>query len=148
MMSVTLIFDQVSVKDAFMADKFAASPTSVVTGVASLVKEAVTGEEYSVQPIIEGFIGMLRQERTRFITFCWGSMQYEGVVNSLNTRYTMFNLTGQPIRGEVELSMILVDEEVGPTNMGVWKKHYEEAFGGGNVSYRNKTQYVGNILNL
>ena len=75
-------------------------------------------------------------------------MQYEGVVNSLNTRYTMFSLTGQPIRGEVELSMILVDEEVGPTNMGVWKKHYEEAFGGSNVSYRNKTQYVGNILNL
>lgn len=148
MMNVTLIFDQVSVKDAFMADKFAASPTGAVTGVASLVKEAVTGEEYSVQPIIEGFIGMLRQERTRFITFCWGSMQYEGVVNSLNTRYTMFNLTGQPIRGEVELSMILVDEEVGPTNMGIWKKHYEEAFGGGNVSYRNKTQYVGNILNL
>ena len=148
MMSVTLIFDQVSVKDAFMADKFAASPTGAATGMTSLVKEAVTGEEYSVQPIIEGFIGMLRQERTRFITFCWGSMQYEGVVNSLNTRYTMFNLTGQPIRGEVELSMILVDEEVGPTNMGVWKKHYEEAFGGGNVSYRNKTQYVGNILNL
>jgi len=148
MMNVTLIFDQVYIRDAFMADKFATSPVGAAIGVASLAKEAATGEEYSVQPIIEGFIGMLRQERTRFITFCWGSMQYEGVVNSLNTRYTMFSLTGQPIRGEVELSMILVDEEVGPTNMGVWKKHYEEAFGGGNVSYRNKTQYVGNILNL
>ena len=44
--------------------------------------------------------------------------------------------------------MIQVDEEVGPNDMGVWKKHYEEAFGGGNVSYKNKTQYVGNILNL
>lgn len=148
MMNVKLIFDQVSVKDAFMADKLAMSPTGVATGAASLVKEAVTGEEYSVQPVIEGFIGMLRQERTRFVTFCWGSMQYEGVVNSLNTKYTMFSLTGQPIRGEVELSMILVDEEVGPNDMGVWKKHYEEAFGGGNVSYKNKTQYVGNILNL
>lgn len=148
MMNVTLIFDQVYIRDAFMADKFATAPVGAAIGVASLIKEAATGEEYSVQPIIEGFIGMLRQERTRFITFCWGSMQYEGVVNSLNTRYTMFSLTGQPIRGEVELSMILVDEEVGPTNMGVWKKHYEEAFGGGNVSYRNKTQYVGNILNL
>ena len=148
MMNVKLIFDQVSVKDAFMADKLAMSPTGVATGAASLVKEAVTGEEYSVQPVIEGFIGMLRQERTRFVTFCWGSMQYEGVVNSLNTKYTMFSLTGQPIRGEVELSMILVDEEVGPNDMGVWKKHYEEAFGSGNVSYKNKTQYVGNILNL
>lgn len=148
MMNVTLIFDQVSVKDAFMADKFAASPTSVATGAAALGKELATKEEYSVQPIIEGFIGMLRQESTRFITFCWGSMRYEGMVNSLNTRYTMFSLTGQPIRGEVELSMILVDEEVGPDNMGIWKKHYEEAFGGGNVSYKNKTQYVGNILNL
>lgn len=148
MMNVTLIFDQVSVKDAFMADKIAMSPTGIATGATSLVKEAVTKEEYSVQPIIEGFIGMLRQERTRFVTFCWGAMQYEGIVNSLNTRYTMFSLTGQPIRGEVELSMILVDEEVGPNNMGVWKKHYEEAFGGGNVSYKNKTQYVGNILNL
>ncbi len=148
MMSVTLIFDQVSVKDAFMADKFAANPTGVATGVATLAKEAITKEEYSVQPIIEGFIGMLRQERTRFITFCWGSMQYEGIVNSLNTKYTMFSLTGQPIRGEVDFSMILVDEEVGPNNMGVWKKHYEEAFGGGNVSYKKKTQSVGNIFNI
>ena len=148
MMNVTLIFDQVSVKDAFMADKFAASPTGAATGTVSLIKEAVTGEEYSVQPIIEGFIGMLRQERTRFVAFCWGAMQYEGIVNSLTTRYTMFSLSGQPIRGEVDMSMILVDEEVGPNNMGVWKTHYEEAFGGGNVSYKNKTQYVGNLLNL
>ena len=148
MMSVTLIFDQVSVKDAFMADKFAANPTGIATGAATLAKEAITKEEYSVQPIIEGFIGMLRQERTRFITFCWGSMQYEGIVNSLNTKYTMFSLTGQPIRGEVDLSMILVDEEVGPKDMGVWKKHYEEAFGGGNVSYKKKTQAVGNIFNI
>lgn len=148
MMNVTLIFDQVSVKDAFMADKFQASPTGTITGTTSLIREAVTKEEYSVQPIIEGFIGMLRQESTRFITFCWGAMQYEGIVNSLNTKYTMFSLTGQPIRGEVELSMILVDEEVGPNNMGIWKKHYDEAFGGGNVSYKDKTQYVGNLLNL
>ena len=148
MMNVTLIFDQVSVKDAFMADKFAASATGVATGVATLAKEAATKEEYSVQPIIEGFIGMLRQERTRFVAFCWGAMQYEGIVNSLTTRYTMFSLSGQPIRGEVDLSMILVDEEVGPNDMGAWRAHYEEAFGGGNVSYRNKTQYVGNLLNL
>lgn len=147
MMNVTLIFDQVSVKDAFMADKIAASPTSVATGAGTLAKQLITGEEYSVQPIIEGFIGMLRQERTRFVTFCWGKMEYEGIVNSLNTNYTMFSLTGQPIRGEVELSMILVDEEVGPHNLGKWKKHYKEAFKG-NVSYRDKTQYVGNLLNL
>ena len=102
MMSVTLIFDQVSVKDAFMADKFAANPTGVATGAATLAKEAITKEEYSVQPI----------------------------------------------RGEVDFSMILVDEEVGPNNMGVWKKHYEEAFGGGNVSYKKKTQSVGNIFNI
>lgn len=148
MMNVTLIFDQVSVKDAFMADKIAASPTSIATGGMTLAKETITGQEYSVQPIIEGFIGMLRQERTRFVTFCWGSMQYEGIVNNLETSYTMFNLTGQPIRGEVQMSMVLVDEEVGPNNMGIWKQHYEEAFGGGNVSYRDKTQYVGNLINL
>lgn len=147
MMNVTLIFDQVSVKDAFMADKIAMSPTSILTGAGTLAKELITGEEYSVQPIIEGFIGMLRQERTRYVTFCWGSMEYEGIVNSLNTNYTMFSLTGQPIRGEVELSMVLVDEEVGPHNLGKWKQHYEDAFGG-NVSYRDKTQYVGNLLNL
>lgn len=147
MMNVTLIFDQVSVKDAFMADKIAASPTSILTGAGTLAKELITGEEYSVQPIIEGFIGMLRQERTRYVTFCWGSMEYEGIVNSLNTNYTMFSLTGQPIRGEVELSMVLVDEEVGPHNLGKWKQHYEDAFSG-NVSYRDKTQYVGNLLNL
>lgn len=148
MMNVTLIFDQVSVKDAFMADKIAASPTSIATGGGTLAKETITGQEYSVQPIIEGFIGMLRQERTRFVTFCWGSMQYEGIVNNLETSYTMFNLTGQPVRGEVQMSMVLVDEEVGPNNMGIWKQHYEEAFGGGNVSYRDKTQYVGNLINL
>lgn len=147
MMNVTLIFDQVSVKDAFMADKIATSPTSIATGVATLAKEAYTKEEYSVQPIIEGFIGMLRQERTRFITFCWGGMCYEGIVNNLNTTYTMFNLTGQPIRGEVTLSMMLVDEEVGPDNLGTWKAHYQKAFAD-NVSYRDKTQYVGNFLNI
>ena len=148
MLNVTLIFDQVSVKDAFMADKIAMSPTAILTGAATLAKELITKEEYSVQPIVEGFIGMLRQERTRFVTFCWGSMRYEGVVNSLNTSYTMFNLTGQPIRAEVEMSMILVDEEVGPDNMGTWQEHYNQAFGRGNLSLKNKTQVVGNLLNI
>lgn len=147
-MQVTLIFDKVNPKDAFMADKFAASPTGIGTGIAQAALKANGKLNYSVQTEIEAFTAMLRMSSTRYIAFHWGALCYKGLLNSVNTQYKMFSVSGQPIRGEVTLSLVLVDEEVNENSMGAWKAQYVKAFMGGDQSLKSKGQMVGNLLNL
>lgn len=147
-LEVTLIFDQVNVKDAFMADKWNTSPSSIGTGIAAGVKSMAGKGEYSVQKEVEGFIAALRDPKTRRLNFYWGDLVYEGILHRISSRYTMFNVTGQPIRGEVRLSITCADREVSYTSMGRWKKQYYKAFKNQDQSYVKSAQKVGNLLNF
>lgn len=148
-LTVPLIFDKVYIKDAFMADKFALNPTSIIAGAAANVAQVVTKQDYSVQPIVEGFIAALRNPKTRKVTFAWSKMCYSGFLNSINSRYTMFSVTGKPIRAEVNLSILCTDQDACKGYMGQWQKHYEDAFVNEITSdYERGVQKVSNLVNL
>ena len=147
-MEVTLIFDQVNVKDAFMADKWNTSPSAIGTGIATGVKSMTGNGEYSVQKEVEGFIAALRHPKTRRLNFYWGDLIYEGVLHRISSRYTMFNVTGQPIRGEVKLAITCADPEISSASMGRWKQQYYKAFKNQDQSYVKNAQKVGNLLNF
>lgn len=147
-LNVKLIFDKVDPQDAFMSEKISTSVTGMAQGAVRSVRTALGKKDNSVQKEVEGFIAALRSNYTRHITFHWGTMSYPGVLNRVASQYTMFNVLGQPVRAVVSLSMVCADDDVCPNNMGIWQKHYEEAFQGGNQSYVKAAQKAGNLLNI
>jgi len=147
-MNVKLVFDKVDPQDAFAADKFRLTASSVATGAAKAVQSALGKKDNSVQTEVEGFIAALRSPYTRRITFHWGKLNYSGTLNRVSAQYTMFNLLGQPIRAYVTLSLICADQTVSPASMGVWEDSYEEAFGGGSQSFTKAAQKVGSLVNF
>ena len=97
---------------------------------------------------VEGLIAALRSPYTRCITFNWGDMSYEGVLNRVASQYTMFDSSGEPVRAVVQLSLICADEKVSPNSLGSWQDAYDTAFGGGSKSLVNAGQKLGSLLNI
>ena len=127
--SVTLLFERVVAEEAFMSDTVLKSLTTAGKAVVKSAFDAITGGFESVQNMVEGFVGAIRNDRTHRICFAWNNMQYEGILNGVRTKYTMFDLYGRPIRGEVTLSIRLSDMQVNDINMGYWQEAYDKAFG-------------------
>lgn len=147
MMQVPLIFDDCERTDAFMAEKFGDLTAAARTVAASTISMA-TGTTYSVRPQVEGFIAALRNEKTRKMTFFWGNLKYRGILESVQAEYTMFNMEGHPIRANVNLRMLLVDESVSDNNMGYWEESYRKAFKEDGSSLGSAVQNLGNITNI
>lgn len=122
--SFSFLFDEMNNADAFMEERL----TLGVTTVAKNVATAVVGKEYTVRPQVEGFLAAIRNEAHRAMIFQWGSLRYMGLLNSVSGRYTMFNTVGNPIRAEVQLSMLMggaaADSFEGASYLDYWKKRY------------------------
>ena len=147
-LSVDLLFDSMDVQDAFMSDKISSSTTDIGKGVANGILSATGNKKKTIQRQVEGFIGALRNENTRLITFHWGEMSYSGVLRSVSAEYTMFNVTGEPVRAIVSLTIMCVDASIWPNSVAVWQEQYKNAFGNGNESFVKTSQKMGNLLNL
>ncbi|MDD2972854.1 MAG: hypothetical protein PHE02_12080 [Lachnospiraceae bacterium] len=149
LLTVPLIFDKVSIRDAFMTDKFALDPKSMAIGIGMGIANEITKTEYTVQPVVEGFIAALRAPRTRKVTFAWSKLKYSGVLNSISSQYTMFSVTGKPVRAVVNIGILCADQSTSIGYMGQWQQHYEDAFvNQGSSDYVSGAQNASNLLNL
>ncbi|MDR1952987.1 MAG: hypothetical protein LBQ21_00675 [Clostridiales Family XIII bacterium] len=107
-----LVFDEVNTADAFASGKVAAaaSVSGAARGIGVAAKKAgLTGgadSDWSVQPIVEGFIGALRNVNTRSINFAWGEFSLTGILEHVNAEYVMFSPSGNPIRAFVTLRLV------------------------------------------
>lgn len=146
MMNVPLVFDDFERTDAFMMEKFS-DPMAVARTIGTSVANTVTGNTYSVRPQVEGFIAALRNNRSRKMTFFWGTLRYRGVLETVSAEYTMFNMEGHPIRANVNLGLLLVDENVKDNNMGDWEESYKKLFDKSS-SLGAKMDNAGNLLNI
>ena len=152
-MNLQLVFDDYERTEAFMLEKFT-DTTAIARTVVSSAASAVTGKKHSVQPQVEGFIGALRNDCTRKVTFYWGSMKYQGVLNHVGAEYTMFSTDGSPIRANVNIGILLTDDSItddATTNdyMGQWQNSYQQVFEkDGITKLGNAVQGVGNLLNI
>ena len=148
-MSVKLLFDRMDPGDCFLSAKTNVSFSSDVTSVVKSVTRGFAGKsKLTVQEEVEGLIAALRSPYTRCITFNWGDMSYEGVLNRVASQYTMFDSSGEPVRAVVQLSLICADEKVSPNSLGSWQDAYDTAFGGGSKSLVNAGQKLGSLLNI
>lgn len=158
--SFTLIFDAFNQADAFMEERFTLGATTLAKNVATA---AITGagKEFSVRPVVEGFLAAIRDEDHRNMIFQWGKLTYAGVLNSVSGKYTMFNTKGEPIRAEINISMLMGGAEgSSSSNAGYlyyWKKRYKEIINdnakmdGDNASSMDLgtvKQQFSNLLNL
>ena len=142
-MSFQLIFDQVNVQDAFMAENLNPTLGNAISGGANLVKK-LSGKTYSVQTQIDGLMSLLTQDETRHVIFYWAHMCFRGEVTSVSSRYTMFNKDGNPIRGVVDMSLRQGNEEAFSYDETYWNQAFNKAFG---VSSRNVTSGTRSTFN-
>lgn len=120
-MNVQLMFDDVSVQDAFMWDKFELSASGIGKSIANLA-----GGGHTVQVPIEGIIALIRHQVTRNVTFIWGETVFYGLLTSVGAKYTMFNPDGAPIRGTVDLSLIQNLQGDGNQSARYWDSAFDK----------------------
>lgn len=145
-MSVQLVFDAMNVKDSFMFEKFRISPNDLVSDVAA----AVNRSKYTVQPQTNALLAMLMREESSLVTFHWSNMTFHGEVNEVQARYTMFSVSGRPVRSTVQFNIRQAVKSAGES--AYWNKAFDNCFGkedvAGDSGKLNAGQYVSSLLNL
>ena len=126
-MSLQLIFDDMNPSDAFMLENTALTVGNVTSEIGNAVRNKKGA--YSVQAQIDGLIARLTQDETRQVIFFWAKMCFRGELTSVNTRYTMFNKVGNPIRGVVDLTIRQGDEPQYGYDEIYWDQAFTKAFG-------------------
>lgn len=145
-MHVQLVFDDVNVQNAFTIPDNPLSVGGMISSGAAIAKK-VMGKEYTVQPQMDGIMSLLTLAQTRQVIFAWSKFSFHGELCNVDSRYTMFNTDGNPIRGVIDISIRqesvrqLSEKEInrGLKSMGTHAddKYWEEAF--------NKTFEEGTI---
>ena len=151
---VTLVFERIVPNKAFIRDSaFSNASTAMYSASNSILKEwnpFGAFDNRSVQTMVEGFTAAIRKTNTRQVAFCWSTMMYEGILKNVRTNYTMFDVQGRPIRGEVAMTIQLSDTDVNSTNMGYWMEAYDAAFeykeSGVFGKVKGAMDTVGNVL--
>ncbi len=138
--SVQLVFAQVVPNEAFIGDTMFKNYSTIAETAANKVlnakfKDNAFAQKYlgvqpvSVQTAMDAFIGAIRSTHTRRVCFSWNHMNYEGNLISVRSTYTMFDLYGRPIRGNVNLQIRIADPDQDEVCMGYWQDAYDSAFG-------------------
>lgn len=107
-LSLQLIFDAVNVLSA----------ASAIAGK----------KEHTVQNQIDGLMSLLTLSQTRQVLFFWSKMSFRGELTSVDAQYTMFNNRGNPIRGQVNLTIIQNDHRDGTFDEKYWENAFEAVF--------------------
>ncbi len=135
-LSLQLVFDDMNPSDAFMMENTALTMGNAVSAVSSTVNK-VGGKQYSVQSQIDGILSLLTMDKTKDVLFYWAQMCFSGTLFSINSRYTMFNKDGNPIRGVVEMAIRQGSKGVNAfSDARYWNQAFNKAFGN---AYQNVT---------
>jgi hypothetical protein len=138
MLTTRLVFDEVNLSDAFFQENVTSpASASFAKAVASQVSAQVSGQEWTVQPIVEGFIGALRNDKTRLIRFEWAEFYFTGFLHYIGAEYVMFSRSGNPIRAFVNLRL-KCDLR---TDMNGWLSDYKDMFGNSPIGATLSSEY-------
>ena len=144
-LSVELIFDAMNPQDAFMLDKARISVGKIVSDVAGAVQNIKGG--YTVQPQTEGLVAALMRSHTRLVTFRWADMAFTGQLIEVQADYTMFSVSGKPVRSKVRMN--IAQQVESEADCKYWDNALDNMFKSGNeVSLKGADQKFGNLLNL
>lgn len=150
-MSFDLIFDDVDNMDAFMLQEAA---NINVTNLADKGINMIThkGNTFSVTDKMEAFMSLISLSGSQQIIFFWGKMSFRGIVTGVSNSYTMFNTSGNPIRGTMHLEITQDNkkDDAFSYDNKTWDNSYKKVFasdeGGGTSVLKKLTN--NNILNF
>ncbi|MEG1460458.1 MAG: hypothetical protein RSC51_03640 [Oscillospiraceae bacterium] len=146
MLTTTLYFDEVNVYDSFMWEKFTAGATAQgAKNIAAGVMSAMGKKVWSVQDEVEGLVAALRNPYTRNVCFRWADFSFTGQLNNITAKYTMFSVSGRPVRAQV---LMRIQHEMDPEFMQSWYTNFDKVFGGASSSLGSKVQGLGSLVNL
>ena len=145
-LAVELIFDAVNPQDAFMMDKTRLSAGTIASDVSGIVQNVKHGG-YTVQPQTEGLVAALMRPGTRTVTFRWADMAFTGEIFEVQAEYTMFSVSGKPIRSKVRMNIAQKVES--DADFQYWDRALNEMFKTSQtVEMKGLGQKAGNLLNL
>ena len=127
-MNFKVYFDTTDPQDAFYSDKFTLGQSSLIKGAVNVGLTAAGKKKTSVQKEVEALNAVVRDPNKRMCIFVWGDMKYEGLLNSVNAEYTMFNVNGEPCRAVVSINMVLYDQSEYGKNIDNFKSMYNKYF--------------------
>lgn len=134
-MSCDLIFDDVSINDAFTEQTYTDNPVNGLAQKAanemskSLLpgKESGTLEKYhSVQKYLDGLLSLLVSPFSSQVMFYWSGMCFRGQLVNVNGSYTMFNPAGEPVRATVNIR--IRQRATIPDSNKQWDSAFEKVF--------------------
>jgi hypothetical protein len=144
-LSVELIFDAVNPSDAFMMDKLRLSAGSAVSDISGALQAKKGG--YTVQPHTNGLIAALMRPGTRVVTFRWADMAFTGQLIEVQAVYTMFSVSGKPVRSHVRMN--IAQQVESSSDLKYWDQALDKAFSTSNeIGGRSIASEWGNLLNL
>lgn len=144
-LTVSLIFDEMRIYDAFLWEKFTAGITAQsAANLKNFVKEGV-GKVWTVQDKVEGLVAALRNPYTRNVSFRWADFSFVGQLNTVQSSYTMFSSSGRPIRAQVQLRL---QHEMDPAMLNNWYRDYDNTFHHLNSTLVRTQQNTASLLNL
>ena len=127
------LFESVSVGDEFSM-------------VAALLKE----RGYTVQPQTNGIIAAMLREGTRQVTFKWADMSFTGYLQEASARYTMFSVSGKPVRSMVRINITQYVPRLAEGKY--WNDAFDKLFGDASTSKVSGGKGFGsdyqNLVNL
>ena len=145
-LSVELIFDAMNPQDAFMMDKARLSAGTVISDISGGIQTAKKGG-YTVQPQTEGLVAALLRAGTRVVTFRWADMAFTGQLIEVAADYTMFSVSGKPIRSKVRMN--IAQQVESDADFLYWDRALDKVFGDEeSVALKGAAQNLGNLLNL
>ncbi len=143
-LTVNLIFDHVNNYDAFMWDKLRIGVGGAVAKAADALKNGP--KVYTVQTEVEGLVAALRNPYTRSITFSWADFSFTGQLKNVRASYTMFSVSGRPIRAQV---LLRIRQKQDTQSLQNWYRDFDNAFGrSDSSSLTTKPQGFSNLVNL
>lgn len=139
-LSFTLYFDDMVSGDCFMGDTINAGLST------QNIMDATKKGTHSVMAEMNGLLAVLKNPTCRRVNFYWAKFHFEGLLDSVTAKYTMFSTTGRPVRGEAAIRLSL---DYSGTALEPWKTSYETSFGGTGVKSVSATgSSLGSFINL
>lgn len=126
--SFKVVFDALCNQRAFLSDAVNPSPTNLGRQIANLASSV----SYTVRPIVEFFLAAIRNIGTRRVDFKWGKMTYAGYLKAADCCYTMFDVKGEPVRAEIDLSLSCGGQDV-CNREKTWQNRYAAFMSGENA---------------
>ena len=78
-----------------------------------LIFDGTNDDKPLVKQQVEGLLAALRNKYTRKVSLIWGTLSYSGYLNTVQASYVMFHAKGSPLRAEVQVGILCMEESYG-----------------------------------